>query len=139
MIDFGSKNNIIHLIFAKKLGFIIRKTNISTWKINDYVLKTYIIIKTSFLLNNEASKTHFFKEIFLLIENSIIIILGIISLALSKANVNFANKKLKKWYLYIFVKIIPIITKAKLIKKKKFVVITLFFSFNSNIYLFYRI
>lgn len=54
-------------MFAQKLDFKIRKTNIKAKKIKSIILKTNKMIVSTFFLLDKGSKIGFFEEIFLLV------------------------------------------------------------------------
>lgn len=50
MIDFGSKVNVMSLVYTVKLDIITRKTSVGTKQINSLILKTYNKLLAGFLL-----------------------------------------------------------------------------------------
>lgn len=58
-------------------------------KIDGFVLRTYDIVLARFLIQDRLRKIRFFKEIFLLDNTSIEIVLEMSFLALSNANIQF--------------------------------------------------
>ncbi len=80
--------------YAVELGLTTRKTSIGAQKIDGLPLEIYSIASASFLLQNNLRRVQFFEETFLLTNTSIEMILGILFLSLSNANVKFV--KLRK-------------------------------------------
>lgn len=87
LIDFGSKINVIHPVYAKKLGLTIQKTNIDTQKIDNTALKAFRMIIAVFSMNDKAKKIGLFEKIFLLTNISMDIALGMFFLTLSNTNI----------------------------------------------------
>lgn len=81
--------------YIEKLDFGLQRTNIRTQKIDSINLVTYEIGKANFILQNKYIKDPFFKETFLLVNNSMKIILGILFLSISDIVVRLAKKKLE--------------------------------------------
>lgn len=93
-INLGSERNAIRLIFAKKLGLWIQKTEVDTQKIGGSSLEIFEIVIVSFSMDNKASKPWFFEEIFLIANIIIDIVLDISFLMLSNAEINFLKQNL---------------------------------------------
>lgn len=58
--------NIIHLDFAKKLGFEAQKTTLGVQNINKSRLYLFDIIITHFVVKDKEEKSCFYKKTFLL-------------------------------------------------------------------------
>ena len=58
------------------------------------MLDTYGMVVTAFLVTNKANQVIFFEETFLMANISLKIVLGILFLTLSGADVDFLNRKL---------------------------------------------
>ena len=65
LFDLNSEVNVIYLIFAKKLGLLIRPTSIRVQKINGIILNTYEMVVAVFSVTNKANQVRFTKEFFL--------------------------------------------------------------------------
>ena len=91
LFDSGSEINAIYLIFAKKLGFFIRRINIGVQKIDGTMLDTYKIVVAALLVTNKANEIRFFKETFLVANVSLEVVFGMPFLILNSANVNFLD------------------------------------------------
>ena len=55
LLDSDNKVNAIHLIFAKKLGFLIRLVDIRVQKIDDTMLDTYRMVVAAFSMTDKAN------------------------------------------------------------------------------------
>lgn len=82
-------------INAKKLGFAIRKVNNSAQNIDEIILVFYNMAITGFLLQDKYVKDCFFEKMFLLANKTMDVILRVLFLTLSDANVRFPNKELE--------------------------------------------
>lgn len=74
-INLGSKVNVIHLDFAKKLGIQACKTKVGTRKINCLKLDGFDIIIAFFSIKDKKRISHCFDKTFLFADISIHIIL----------------------------------------------------------------
>lgn len=75
--------------FAFQLNLKIRKTNIKAQKINSITLETYQIVVSIFSVLDKDNKMRFFKQNFLLTDIKPDIILEMLFLFMSNADVNF--------------------------------------------------
>ena len=103
-----------------KLGFTAQKTSIKAQKIDGSPLKTYSIVLTSFLLQDSIKIVQFFEETFLLANISVEVILEILFLIFSNANIEFAELEKLTWRTYTAVKALLTTSWVKFIGKKKF-------------------
>ena len=94
LFDLGSKVNGVHSAFAKELGLLIRLTNIRAQKIDGTTLDIYKMLVAVFLVKDKANRVGFFKETFLVANVSSEIVLGMLFLILSDANVDFLGREL---------------------------------------------
>lgn len=76
-------------IFVQILGFAPRPTNAIGQKIDESLVRIYKIVSASFLLKNSLEKVRFFKEIFLLADTNLKIVLGMPFLFLSNTDLKF--------------------------------------------------
>ena len=81
-------------LFARKLGFYIRKTNVKAQKINGSALKTFGIVITDLKVEDKAGKSKFFQKIFLVADTKFEPILGIFFLKISNADMLFGKEML---------------------------------------------
>ena len=94
LLNSSSKVNIISPAFAQKLSLYIQKTNIGAQKINGSALETFGIVITDLEVENKASKSKFFQEIFLVVDTKFEAILGMPFLKISNADVAFGKEML---------------------------------------------
>ena len=95
MVDSWSKVNAIHPTFAKQLGLPIRPTDVEAQKIDGTTLDTYGMVVAAFSVENKANQVRFFEETFLVANVSPEIVLGMLFLTLSGANVGFSSRELR--------------------------------------------
>ena len=93
MLNSKSKVNAIYSNFANKLGFSIRPTDVETQKIDGTMLDTYKMVVVVFLVIDKANQVRFFEKIFLVLNVSLKVVLGMVFLTLSNSDVNFLEKK----------------------------------------------
>ena len=94
MINSRNEVNAIYPSFVKKLGFLIRPTEIEIRWINSTTLDTYGMVVVVFLMIGKANQVRFFEKIFLVANISPEVVLGMPFLTLSGANVNFLGREL---------------------------------------------
>ena len=94
LLDLGSEVNVMHLAFAERLGLVVQTTNVGTQKIDGTTLKTYGIVIAAFSVTDQADKVRFFEKIFVVANVSPDMVIGILFLTLSDADVDFLKKKL---------------------------------------------
>ena len=119
MIDLGSEVNTIHLTFAKQLGFSIRPTDVGAQKIDGTMLDTYEIVVAAFSVEDKANRVRFFEEIFLVVNVSPKVVLGILFFTLSDTDVDFSVWELW-WRIYTTKEVLPTTRRVELIGKKEF-------------------
>ena len=95
LFDSGSKVNAIYPTFVWELGLPIRPTNIGVQKIDGIMLDIYGMVVIAFSVTDKANRVKFFEETFLVANVSLEIVLGILFLTLSGANINFLGQKLR--------------------------------------------
>ena len=79
--------------YAKKLGLRVRKTDVGAQKINGSTLETYGMVIAGFQVQDKFGKAKFFQNTFLMTDTSVEVVLGMPFLALSKVEVDFAEKE----------------------------------------------
>ena len=124
LLDLSSKINAIHPVFAERLGLVIQTTNVSTQKIDGTTLETYRMVIAVFSVSDQANKVRFFKEIFLVANVSLDVVLEMLFLTLSGANINFPKRELW-WRSYTIGEALPTTKQVELIGKKEFAAIAL--------------
>ena len=124
LFDSGSKVNAIHPTFARELGLPIRPTDIGAQKIDNTILDIFGMVVTAFSVPDKANRVRFFKETFLVANVSLEVVLGMLFLTLSGADVDFLGRELW-WKTYINKEAFPTTRCVKLVGKKEFVAATL--------------
>ena len=94
MINLESEINTIYPTFAKQLGLLIRPTDVRVQKIDSTILDTYKMVVTAFSVKDKANQVRFFKETFLVANVSPEVVLGMLFLTLSDADVYFSGREL---------------------------------------------
>ena len=94
LIDSKSEINAIHLTFVKELGLPIRPMDVGAQKINSIMLDTYGMVVAAFLVRNKPYRVKFFEKTFLVTNVSPEIVLGMLFLILSGADIDFLDWKL---------------------------------------------
>ena len=94
LFDLGSEVNVMHPAFAKRLGFVVRTTNVGAQKIDGTTLETYGMVVAAFSVTDQADRVRFFEETFLVANVSPDVVLGMPFLTLSGADVDFPNREL---------------------------------------------
>lgn len=84
----------MHLLYAKKLGFNIQKTNVWAQKNDSTILETFEIIIAAFLVYDRARKVCFFEKTVLLADISMDMAWEMIFFVLSNADIRFTNWEL---------------------------------------------
>ena len=106
LFDSGSKVNAMHPTFAERLGIVVQTTNVSAQKIDGTTLETYGMVVAAFSITDQAKRIRFFEEIFLVANVSPDVVLGMLFLTLSGADVNFPKKELW-WRSYTIEEALP--------------------------------
>ena len=60
LLDSGSKVSAMNPVFARKLGFKTRKTNVGVQKIDSFALKTFGMVIIDFQVENKGGRLKFF-------------------------------------------------------------------------------
>ena len=84
----GNEINVMNLDFAKKFGLRIRKTKIGAQKIDGSKLDTFVIVIALFSIKNIEKKSRVFKELFLLADISMDIVLSIFFIILNNVKID---------------------------------------------------
>lgn len=106
--------------YALKLNFITQKIDVGVQKIDGSAFIIYGIVIVAFSFQDKLGRIQFFKEIFLLIDTSIEVVLGMYFFSFFDVNIRFVEREIT-WKRYITAKTLSITQKVKLIGKKKFV------------------
>ena len=124
LLNNGSKVNVMNPDFARKLGFKVWKTNVGAQKINGSALETFGIVIADFQVEDKANRPRFFQKIFLVANTQFEVILGMLFLKISNADVSFGERTLM-WKTYTTNEALPITKQVQIINKKDFVIVTL--------------
>ena len=79
--------NAMHPAYAKKLGFLVRKTNVGAQKIDGSTLETFGMVIAGFSLQDKLEMVRFFHETFC-------VVLGMPFLTLGSADLLFVEGEL---------------------------------------------
>ena len=124
MLNSNSKVNTINLIFAQKLGLYIWKTNIRAQKIDSSTLETFKIVIADFQVEDKVGRPRFFQKNFLVANTKFEVVLEMLFLKISNADVLFGKETLI-WKSFTINKILPTIEQVQLIDLKEFVIAAL--------------
>ena len=94
LLDLGNEVNAIYPAFAKKLGFVVEFTNVGTQIIDGTIFKTYEMVVAAFSVIDQSSKVKFFKKTFLVANVNPNVVLGMLFLTLSSANIDNLKREL---------------------------------------------
>ena len=119
LIDSGSEINAMSPVYASKLGLRVHHTDVEAQKIDGSILQTFGMVLANFQMEDKLGRTRFFQEIFLLANISAEVVLGILFLTFSNADVQFVEKKLT-WRSYTTAEALPTTKRVELINKKEF-------------------
>ena len=84
----------MHPTFAKRLGLVVRTTNVGAQKIDGTTLETYGMVVAAFSVTDQANRVRFFEETCLVVNVSPDMILKMPFLTLSNADIDFLKKEL---------------------------------------------
>ena len=95
LLDSGSEVNAIHPTFARELGLPIGITDVGAQKIDGTMLDTFGMVVAAFSVTNKANQVRFFEETFLMANVSPELVLGMLFLTLSGADVDSSGRELR--------------------------------------------
>ncbi len=95
VLDSRSEVNIISQAFVYQFGLKIQKTNIGAQKIDSNTLKTYGLVVSTFFVLDKDGRERFFEESFLLADVKPDLVLGILFLTMSNADIYFQARDLQ--------------------------------------------
>ena len=124
LLDLGSELNAMNPAYAKKLGLRIRQTDVEAQKIDRSHLDTFGIVIAGFSLQDKLEKVRFFQETFLVADTQMEVVLKMLLLILSNANIRFAERELV-WRTYSVAEALPTTQRVEIINKKEFAVAAL--------------
>ena len=87
LIDSGNEFNAMTPAYVLKLGLKVYSTNVGAQKIDGFILKIFEMVLASFQVEDKLEKAQFFQETFLVVDISTKVVLGILFLTLSNADV----------------------------------------------------
>ena len=119
LLDSYSKVNAMSPTYAGKLGLHIQKTNVGVQKIDDSTLKTFEMVIADFQMEDNGGRPRFFQKTFLVVNTKFEVILGMLFLKISNANVAFGKKTLT-WKFYTTNKVLLTTKQVKLVNPKEF-------------------
>ena len=91
LINLGSKVNTIHPTYTTKLGLHARKIDVGLQKIDEFYLDTFKIMIANRSVKNKLEKIQFFQKAFLLANISLEVVLEMLFLTFSKADIWFTE------------------------------------------------
>ena len=89
MLDNNSKVNNINLNLAQKLSLYIWNTNIGAQKIDGSTFEIFEIVIADFQVRNKINRPRFFQKTFLVANTIFEMILGMLFLKISNADMSF--------------------------------------------------
>ena len=119
LIDLGSKINAMHPAYATKLSLRARKIDVGAEKIDRSYLDTFEMVIADCSGKNKLGRVRFFQKTFLLANIDLEVVLRMLFLTLSKANIRFAEQKLV-WRTYMVAKALLTTRRVEIIDKKEF-------------------
>ena len=84
----------MHPAFAERLGHILQTINVVAQKIDGTILEIYRIVVAAFSITDQADRVRFFEETFLVGNVNPDVVLRILFLILSGADVDFLRREL---------------------------------------------
>ena len=119
LIDLGSEVNAIHPAYATKLGLRARKIDVGAQKIDRSYLDTFGMVIADCSVKNKLGRVRFFQETFLLANIGLKVVLGILFLTLSKADIRVAEQELV-WRTYMATEVLPTTKRVEIIDQREF-------------------
>ena len=106
LLDSGSKVNAMSPVYAKRLGLKTWKTNVRAQKIDDSTLKTFGIVIADFQVEDKGGRPRFFQETFLVANTKFEMVLRMLFLKISNADIAFGEGTLS-WKSYTTKEALP--------------------------------
>ena len=94
LLNGGSKVNAMSPAYAKKLGFKTQKTNVKAKKIDSFALETFGIVIANFQVEDKSDRPRLFQETFLMANIKFEVVLEMLFLKISNANIVFGERTL---------------------------------------------
>ena len=111
MLNSGSKVNAMSPAYAKRLGLKTRKTNIKAQKIDGSAFETFEMVIADFQEKDKDGRSRFFQETFFVADTKFKMVLRMLFLKISNANVAFGQRTLT-WKSYITNEALPTIERV---------------------------
>ena len=124
LIDSSSEVKVMHPAYATKLGLRTRKIDVDAQKIDRSHLDTFEMVIADCSVKNKLGRVRFFQETFLLANIGLEMVLGMLFLTFSKADIRFVEQKLV-WGTYTAAETLPTTRKVEIIDKKEFASVAL--------------
>ena len=109
----------MHPIYATKLGLCAKKIDVGTQKINGSHLDIFGMVIVDYPVKDKLETLRFFQKTFLLANISLEVVLRMLFLTLSKANIRFVKRELV-WRTYTAVEALSTTKRVEIINKKEF-------------------
>ena len=119
LLNPGNEVNVMTVAYTAYLGLKVRVTNVGAQKIDRFSLAICGMVIAAFQIVNKFGCSRFFQKTFLLVDISMQVILSMLFLTFSNANIQFAVKE-PTWKTYTTKKALPITRRVKIINWKKF-------------------
>ena len=110
--------------YTKRKSFKTRKTNVRAQKIDGSALETFGMVIADFQVEDKGGRPRFFQEIFLVADTKFEVILGMLFLKLSNAELSFGEGTLT-WKSYTTSETLPTIKRVQLVDPMEFVIAAL--------------
>ena len=124
LIDLGREVNAIYSAYTTKLGLCTRKVDVGAQKIDGSYLDIFGMVIADCSVKNKLGRVRFFEETFLLANIGLEVVLKMLFLTLSKANIWFAEQELV-WRTYTAAEALPTTRRVEIIDKGEFAAATL--------------
>ena len=109
----------MHPAYATKLGLRARKIDVGAQKIDGSHLDTFGMVIADCSVKDKLGRVRFFQETFLLANIGLEVVLGMLFLTLSKADIRFAERELV-WRTYTAAEALPTTRRVEIIDKREF-------------------
>ena len=94
LLNNGSEVNVMSLAYVEKLGIKIRKINVGVEKNDSSTLKAFGIVIADFQVEDKDSKPKFFQKTFFVANTKFEVILKMLFVKLSNADMSFNKRTL---------------------------------------------
>ena len=94
LLNSGSEVNAMSPAYIERLDFKTRKTNVGAQKIDGSALETFGMMIADFQVEDKGGRPRFFQEIFLVADTKFEVVLRMLFLKISNADVAFGKRTL---------------------------------------------